>query len=157
MPSRLQKFALRHRAVHAGAEILGGARQRLKIDMGGDVGLTGIFQGIGEAVAGDGLKGIAGVAAQMAVVDDQRRAALIANAGRDLHDLGIGPPLEHGADRRGAHQRRQQHFEARRWLSGGAEHQLAVAVDFDHALVPAGLALHHLMDRQHVEIFVGER
>jgi hypothetical protein len=31
--------------VHLGAEIFGGARQRLKIDMGGDVGLTGIFQG----------------------------------------------------------------------------------------------------------------
>ena len=60
----LQELALRHRAVDAGADILGGARQRLKIDMGGHVGLAGIFQGIGEAVAGDGLKGIAGVAAQ---------------------------------------------------------------------------------------------
>ena len=76
-----EEIALRHRAVDARAEILGGARQRLEIDMGGDVGLAGIFQGIGEAVAGDGLKGIAGVAAQMAVVDDQRRAVLIAHAG----------------------------------------------------------------------------
>ena len=32
----------------------------------------------------------------------------------DLHDLGIRPPLEHRADRGGAHQRRQQHLEARR-------------------------------------------
>ena len=152
----LEEIALRHRAVHARAEIFGGARQRLEIDMGGDVGLAGIFQGIGKAVAGDGLKGVAGIAAQMAVIDDQRRAILVAHAGRDLHDLGIGPPFEHRADRGRAHQRRQQHLEARRRLGGGAEHQLAVVVELDHALVPAGLALHHLVDRQHVEIFIGE-
>ena len=28
--------------------------------------------------------------------------------------------------------------------------------DLDRALVPAALLLHHLMDRQHIEIFVGE-
>ena len=39
----------------------------------------------------------------------------------ELHDLGIGPPFEHGADGRGAHQRRQQHLEARRRLGGRAE------------------------------------
>ena len=76
----LEEIALRHRAVHARAEIFGRARQRLEIDMGGDVGLAGIFQGIGEAVAGDRLKGVAGVAAQMAVIDDQRRAVLVAHA-----------------------------------------------------------------------------
>ena len=103
-----EKFALRHRAVDARAEILGGARQRLEIDMGGDVGLSGILQGIGKAVAGDRLKGVAGIAAQMAVIDDQRRAVLIANPARDLHDLGVGSPFEHRARRRGAHQRRQQ-------------------------------------------------
>ena len=36
----LEEFALRHRAVDARAEILGGAHQRLEIDMGGDVGLA---------------------------------------------------------------------------------------------------------------------
>ena len=106
-------------------------------------------------MAGDRLKGIADVAAEVTIVDDQRRAPLIANSSRDPHDLGIGPPFEHGADRRCAHQRRQQRFKARRRFSGGAEHQLAIAVDFDYALMPAGLALHHLMDRQHVEILVG--
>ena len=124
--------------------------------MRGHVGLPGRLQGIGEAVAGDGLKGIAGVAAQMAVVDDQRSTILVAHAAGDLHDLGVGPPLEHGTDRRGAHQRRQQHLETRDRIGRGAELQLAVLVEFDHALVPAGLALHHLVDRQHVEIFVGE-
>ncbi len=107
-------------------------------------------------MTGDGLKGIAGVAAQVTVVDDQRGAVLIADAGCDLHDIGIRPPLEHRADRCGTHQRRQQDFKTRHRLGGGAEHQRAVAVDFHHALVPAGLALHHLMDRQHVEILVGE-
>ena len=124
--------------------------------MRGDVGLSRIFQGIGKTVAGDGLKGIAGVAAHVAVIDDQRRAILLAHAACDLHDLGIGPPFEHRAGRSGAYQGRQQYFETRRRLGGGAEYQLAVAVEIDHALMPAGLAFHHLVDRQHVEIFVGE-
>ena len=80
MPSALEEIALRHRAVHAGADILGRARQRLEVDMGGDVGLARVLQGIGEAVAGDRLEGVAGIAAQMAVIDDQRRAVLVAHA-----------------------------------------------------------------------------
>ena len=76
----LEEIALRHRAVDARADILGGAHQRLEIHMGGDVGLAGIFQRVGEAMAGDGLEGIAGIAAQMAVIDDQRRAVLVADA-----------------------------------------------------------------------------
>jgi len=50
MPIHFRKSPCRHRAMDARAEIVGGARQRLKIDMGGDVGLTGIFQRVGEAV-----------------------------------------------------------------------------------------------------------
>ncbi len=102
----------------ARAEILGGPHQGLKIDMGGHVGEAGVFQRIGETVAGDGLKGIAGVAAQMTVIDDQRGAVLIAHPACDLHDLGVRPPLEHGADRGGTHQWRQQHLEARHGLKG---------------------------------------
>ncbi len=64
--------------MNARADVFGRARQRLEIDMGGDVGLARILQGIGKAVAGDRLEGIAGVAAQMAVIDDQRRAVLVA-------------------------------------------------------------------------------
>ena len=41
----LEEIALRHRAVDARAEILGGARQRLEVDMGGDVGLARDFSG----------------------------------------------------------------------------------------------------------------
>src|SRR6202035_5750837 len=36
----LQEIPLRHRAMDPRAQILGGADQRLKIDMGGDVGLA---------------------------------------------------------------------------------------------------------------------
>ena len=68
----------------------------------------------------------------------------------------IGPPFEHGPDGRGAHQRRQQHLEARRRLGRRAELKFSVGVDLDHALVPAVLVTDHLVDRQHVEIFVGE-
>ena len=59
----------------ARADVLGRPRQRLEIDMRGDVGLARVLQRIGEGVARDGLQRIAGVAADMAVVDDQRRAA----------------------------------------------------------------------------------
>jgi len=45
MPRRCEEFALRHRAMDARTDILGSARQRLEVDMGGDVGLTGIFRG----------------------------------------------------------------------------------------------------------------
>ena len=79
MPSRLRNSPCGTGPWTRAPTILGGAHQRLEIDMGGDVGLAGIFQGIGEAVAGDGLKGIAGVAAQVAIIDDQRRAILIAH------------------------------------------------------------------------------
>src|ERR1700740_1610638 len=58
------------------AEIFGRPHQGLEIDMSCDVSLSGIFQGIGEAVAGDGLKRIAGIAAQGTVIDDQRGAVL---------------------------------------------------------------------------------
>ena len=138
------------------AQIFRSARERLKIDVRGDVGLAGSFQRIGIAVAGDSLECLAGVAAQMTIVDDQRRAVLIAHPGRDLHDLGVGPPLEHGADGCGAHQRRQQHLEAGDRLGRGSEYQLAAVVEIDDALVPAGMPPHRLVDRQHVEIFVGE-
>ena len=152
----LEELALRHRAMDARADILSRARQRLEIDMCGDVGMARILQRIGEAVPGDGLEGVAGVAAQMAVIDDQRRAVLVAHPRGDRHDLGIRPPFEHGADRGCAHQRRQQHLEARHRLVRDAECQPAIGIEVDDAFVPAGLALDRLMDRQHIEIFVGE-
>ena len=55
----LEELALCHRAVDACAEVIGGARQRLEIDMCGDVGLPRIFQWIGEGMTGNGLKRIA--------------------------------------------------------------------------------------------------
>ena len=60
----LEKFALRDRAVDPRAEIFRRPRQRLEIDMGGDVGLPGILQRVGETVTGDGLESVAGIAAQ---------------------------------------------------------------------------------------------
>ena len=80
MPSRLRNSPCVTGPCTRAPTILGGARQRLEIDMGGDVGLARRLQRIGEAVAGDRLEGVAGIAAQMAVVDDQRRAVLVAHA-----------------------------------------------------------------------------
>jgi len=57
-----QKFALGHGPMGTRAEILGGAHQRLKIDMAVTSARRG-FSGVGEAVAGQWLEGIAGVAA----------------------------------------------------------------------------------------------
>ena len=83
----LEEIALRHRAVHARADVLCRARERLEIDMGGDVGLTRILQGIGEAVTGDGLKRVAGIAAQMA-------AQLDVVAGRRNGNIGFRVALD---------------------------------------------------------------
>ena len=55
----LEEVALRHRAMNRAADVFRCARQRLEIDMGGDVGLAGIFQRIGECMAGDRLEGVA--------------------------------------------------------------------------------------------------
>ena len=78
----LEELALGRRAVDAGADIFRRAGQRLEIDMGGHVGLVRrFFKRIGKTVTGNGLKRIAGIAAHMAVIDDQRRAILVADAG----------------------------------------------------------------------------
>ena len=91
----------------ARADILGGAGQRLKVDMGGDVGLPRELQRVGKAVSGDRLEGIAGVAAQVSIIDDECRAAVIADPGCDVHDFAVGPPLEDRPYWRCAYQRRQ--------------------------------------------------
>ena len=106
-----QEIALLHRPVQPRAGIFRAERKRLEIDMRGQVGLSRIAQRIGETVAGDCLERIAGIAAHMAVVDDQRRAALIAHAAADPHDLRRRPPFEDRAGGRRAHQWRQQQIE----------------------------------------------
>ena len=91
----------------ARSQVLGRAHQRLEIDVSGYVGVARTLQGVGEAVPLDRLKRVTGIAADVAIVDYQRGAVLIADARRDLHDFSIRAPLEHRADRGGAHQRWQ--------------------------------------------------
>ncbi len=67
-----QEFALRHRPEGVKPEVGRGLLERGEIDMGGDVDLAWARQGIGEAVAMDGLQRVADAGLDMAVIGDQR-------------------------------------------------------------------------------------
>ena len=116
----------------------------------------GDVQRIDEGVPADRLQGLAGRALDVAVVDDQRRAALAHHALADAEREIVGAPFVDRADRRVAHGRGHELVEQRDHLVGNAEHEIVVAVDLDHALVPAVELLDRLVDRQRVEEFVGE-
>ena len=55
----VQKFALPDRAVDAAADAFRALRQRLEIDMSGEIGLARRAQRIGEGVSGDRLQRLA--------------------------------------------------------------------------------------------------
>src|SRR5206468_151384 len=140
-------FALRHRSVHAAADILSGVCECFEIHMRRDVRQPWILQWIGESMTRDSLEGIPGVAANVAVVDDECHPAMVANSRGDLHCLTVWPPFEHRAEWRRAHRRRQQRFKPRDRHAACGEYQIAAGVDVDHAFVPTSLPLDCLMNR----------
>ena len=82
MPRRRRNVALPNRAVDARAHAFGALRQRLEIDVRGEVGLARRAQRIGEGMPGDRLQCFAQAVSGVAVVDDQRRAVCRARAVR---------------------------------------------------------------------------
>ena len=62
----------------------GGRRQRVEIDMGGEIALAGRLERIGIGMAGDGLQRVAGAGPIMTVIEDQRRAALRGETAREI-------------------------------------------------------------------------
>ena len=71
-----------------------------EIDLRGQIGLARILQRVGERVAAHGLQGVAERAFGMAVVDDQRRAAMPRDAPRQQRHRPVVAPFEDRADRR---------------------------------------------------------
>ncbi len=106
MPSRRRKSACIERAERLDAHRFGRVHQRLEVDMRGEVDRAGRGERIGIAVAADGLKGVAGGAVFVAVVDDQRRAAVARDAARQLEGRRVVAPFEDLAVGRLPHQLR---------------------------------------------------
>ena len=70
------------------------ARQRLEIDMRGEIDVAGRGQRIGIGVLADRLQGVADGAFGMAVVDHQRGAAVAREPPAELQRDGVGAPFE---------------------------------------------------------------
>ncbi len=102
------------------------------------------------------LQRVAECRLDVAVIDDEPRAAGRRDPPRDfLHRSGISP-LQHRTGRRGPQARRQLVFE-RQQHGIEPKDELAVRLQTDAALVPAALGLQELIDRQRIDELVGDR
>ena len=151
-----EQIALPDRSVDARAHAFGALRQRLEIDMGGQIGLARRAQRIGEGMSGDRLQRVAQAELGVAIVDDQGRALRRACAVRVRARCcrrAIRRSSPSGAWRNAARHRR---LEERHRLARHADGEIAVGADLDDALVPAVGLLDRLMDRQCIDEFVGD-
>ena len=108
----LEPHALFHRAVGAGAGSRDGAGERREVHMRGEVGAARHRERARIAMGSHGLEGVAGGALRVAVVDDERDAVLAQPRG-EVGRKAVRAPLEHRADRRLRHRRRQMALETR--------------------------------------------
>ena len=98
-PQRLQEAPLRHRAEHTRPAPSRRPRQRREVDMGGQIGLSGIAQHGMRAVSPDGLERVAETRRGVPVIHDQRGAAVRRHAPGDgsRERLARRRPLDDGA------------------------------------------------------------
>src|SRR5262245_9845521 len=82
------------------APALSGLRQRLKIDMRGEVDAAWRLQRVGVGMLADRLERVAGRAFGMTVVDHQRSAQRVCQPPADLKRNRIGAPFEYCTDLR---------------------------------------------------------
>src|SRR5262249_34028714 len=149
-----QELALRHGPMHPRPHSFGRVRQRLKVDMRGEVDQPWSPQRLSELMPADRLQGIADGALDVAVIDDQRGAAVAHDSPGDLERDRVRAPLEDFADLGGAQRPRQKLVEQRDRIAMNTEMKLVVLVDLDDTLMPAIGAHDDLMDRQRVEELV---
>jgi hypothetical protein len=97
--------------MHARAEAFRRIGERLEVEVRGQVDVAGRLQWAGEFLPSDRLKGIAGGAFDMAVIDHQRRAVGVHDASADLERNLVGAPFEDRADRSAAQLLRQHLVE----------------------------------------------
>ncbi len=128
--------------------------EQFEIDMGGDVGLAGVLEHVDLLVRLQGLQGGARGQLLVAIVDDQRRAALFLQAPGNLghHRDRRRAGLDRRALRAGAPAGRDDVIHP---LLARLEGEL-VALQPDHAFEPAVGGTHQLVDRQRVEELVGD-
>ena len=131
----------------------GGAGQRLEIHMRGEIGLAGGGKRIGGRVARHRLKRVA-QRAPVAVIHDQRRAALGRDARADIGGDGLpGAQVSTISPSR---------VSPRRWSSSGRAPSgprpsaRPASPEPHHPLAPAGARPLKLPDRQRVEKLVGD-
>jgi hypothetical protein len=88
-PHGRQEGALGERAVHDRSALLERSAQSLEIDMAGEVAVARALEHVREAVGADRLQRVAGARADMAIVDDQGRAAHRGEPGADACAIGV--------------------------------------------------------------------
>jgi hypothetical protein len=154
-PQGPEKIALRHGAVDTHAlHLRDGAGDGRKIHMGGEIALSGAEKGGDTAVAMHGLKCFARAGPVVAVIDEQKRAAVPGHVPgkaegqglalrRELDDAALGKIFRPG---RQAWRRRT--IGAKERSAGFVEDDAALAVARGRALV--------VMNGQGVEKFVGD-
>ncbi len=141
--------------MNAAADTFRALRQRLKVDMRGEIGLARRPQRVGIGVPGDRLQCIAQAVFDVTVVEDQRRA-VAARAPAEFERDPVGAPFEDRAFGRLPQAARQAGLEVKQRLARQAEAQIALGADLDDALVPAVGLLDRLMHRQRIDEFVGD-
>ena len=148
----LQKLALADRPEGRNAGGLGEGR---KIDMRAQVGLAGPLENRRAAMAAHGLQRGAVSAVRVAVVDDQRPAAILAQARADRGGDGAAcfGDFRLRTGRCIGQQRGIRRHPGRERKAQG----LAVVFQPDHAFGPAARGLLELAHRQGVEEFVGDQ
>src|SRR5262249_59989171 len=120
-----------------GPYALGRVRQGWRGEMGGEVAELWAGRRRGDLRPADRLQGIADGALDVAVIDDQRRAAVAHDPTADLERDRVCAPLEDLADLGGAQRARQKLVEQRDRIAMDTEMKLVVLVDLDDALMPA--------------------
>src|SRR5690348_4442678 len=100
------------------ADALCRTRERLEINVPGQVGRSWIGQRIGEDVGANSLQGLADLACDVPEVNHQRGAANTRHPPADLESHLVGAPLEYRADRRLSHLPRQCRLEVRDRFGG---------------------------------------
>ncbi len=144
----IEEHALRHGSPSARAGGLGRGGEIGEIDVRGEIGRAGLGQDVVPAVAPHRLQGVAAGAGPIAVIDEERGAALARKTRRQVARQGPRrrPRLAHRAG-----------FRVAQRLGGGriGKGQRAIG-KCDDALAPVVSAAHELADRERVQKFIGD-
>ncbi len=150
-----EESTLRDRPVNARADRFCALRQRLEIDVGGQIGSARGAQRIGESMSNDRLQCFPQATAGMAIVDDQS-CTLRPQASTELERHDIGTPFVDRTVRSLPQATRQRGVKERQRIGRGADDKVAVGRDIDDALVPAVRLFDGLMNWQRIDELVGD-